>query len=54
MPEFSKTKTTRDCDVCGTTHDEAIHEATLRVHEWFRSQVMQYFQEPEETETQVA
>jgi len=54
MPEYPKTKTQRDCDVCGVTHDEAIHEATVRVHEWFRSQVRQYFQEAAESETQVA
>lgn len=31
-----------ECAICGAEHDEAIHEATLSVHRWFRIQVTQY------------
>jgi hypothetical protein len=35
----SKFKSETECDVCGTAHDEEIHEATLRVRQWFGKQV---------------
>ena len=28
-----------DCKVCYAPHDEEIHEATLRVRQWFQRQV---------------
>jgi hypothetical protein len=32
---------TRDCKICLMQHDEEIHAATVRVHEWYRAQVTQ-------------
>jgi hypothetical protein len=43
-----------ECDVCGATHDEEIHEATLSVHRWFHYQVTKYLYDPEEVTAQVA
>jgi hypothetical protein len=34
-----------ECSVCYAAHDEAIHEATLRIHQWFCSQVTHQFEE---------
>ena len=28
-----------DCPVCYATHDEEIHDATLRLRDWFHHQV---------------
>ncbi len=28
-----------ECKICLDTHDPEIHEATLRIHEWFREQI---------------
>jgi len=28
-----------ECAVCYSTHDDEIHEATLRIHRWFSDQV---------------
>ncbi|MEO8593925.1 MAG: hypothetical protein ABI759_11435 [Candidatus Solibacter sp.] len=32
-----------ECAVCYSTHDEEIHEATLRIHRWFLGQVTRNF-----------
>ena len=37
-----------ECDVCGTSHDEEIHEATLSVHRWFHHQVTRFLYDEEE------
>jgi hypothetical protein len=29
-----------ECAVCYSTHDDEIHAATLRIHHWFRRQVI--------------
>ncbi len=34
-----------ECAVCYATHDEEIHEATLRIHRWFCGQVTHRFEE---------
>ncbi len=31
-----------ECEICGAEHDEAIHQATLRIHYWFRGEVTRY------------
>ena len=36
---------TQVCNVCLAQHDEEIHAATNRVHEWFRAQVTKHLQE---------
>ena len=36
-----------DCPVCYSTHDEEIHEATLRLRDWFHHQVTHRLQEEE-------
>ncbi|MEO8594348.1 MAG: hypothetical protein ABI759_13610 [Candidatus Solibacter sp.] len=28
-----------ECAVCGTAHDDEIHQATLRIHRWLHKQV---------------
>ena len=33
---------TRDCRICLAGHDEKIHAATIRIHEWFRAQVTKH------------
>lgn len=33
-----------ECDVCLGEHDEAIHDATVNVHAWFRGEVTKYFE----------
>ena len=38
-------KETPECTVCCAPHDEEIHEATLRVHRWFRQHVTRNFVE---------
>ena len=44
-----------ECDVCGTSHDEEIHEATLSVHRWFHYQVTRFLYDEEQVpEVQVA
>ena len=35
-----------DCKICLTEHDEEIHAATLRVHDWLRVQVTRYLNSP--------
>ena len=34
-----------ECDVCYATHDEEIHQATLRIHRWFNGQVTHHFED---------
>ena len=36
-----------ECAVCLATHDDAIHEATVRIHQWFCGQVTHRFEEDE-------
>ena len=57
MSEKPKLNRHGECDVCGLMHDEEIHEATLSVHNWFRTQVTQYLLDEQELqlpEVQVA
>jgi len=35
-----------DCAVCYSTHDEEIHDATLRLHRWFLEQVTRNLEDP--------
>jgi hypothetical protein len=46
---FPETKRTveKDCPVCYAIHDEEIHEATLRLHGWFREQVTHFLRQEE-------
>jgi len=46
MPTNDKMKTKSDCAVCYSTHDDEIHDATLRVRHWFYEQVTRNFEEP--------
>jgi hypothetical protein len=34
-----------ECAVCYATHDDEIHEATLRIHQWFCGQVTHHFED---------
>jgi hypothetical protein len=34
-----------ECAVCFSTHDDEIHEATLRIHRWFCGQVTRNFED---------
>ena len=43
---------TPDCKVCLVAHDEELHEATLSLKRWYRSEVTKYFVYPEEGEAQ--
>ena len=36
-----------DCPVCYAVHDEEIHEATLRIRDWFHFQVTHRLAEEE-------
>lgn len=36
-----------ECAVCYAVHDDEIHEATLRIHQWFYAQVTHHFEEDE-------
>jgi len=36
---------TRECRVCLAEHDAEIHDATARIHAWFRAQVTHDFEE---------
>lgn len=33
---------TKDCKVCLAQHDEEIHAATIRVHQWFRARIVKH------------
>jgi hypothetical protein len=48
MPKKSDLDPTRECAICYAAHDEAIHEATVRVREWFRQKVTRSFAEARE------
>jgi len=45
MSTDSKNKTKIDCPVCYSTHDEEIHDATLRLRRWFLEQVTRNFED---------
>ncbi len=34
------------CKICLVEHDEAIHEATLSLHEWLRERIQRSLEEP--------
>ncbi len=42
-PNDAKKNSKSECAVCYSTHDDEIHEATLRVHHWFFGQVTRNF-----------
>ena len=45
---FPETKLAqKDCPVCYADHDEEIHEATMRLHDWFHHQVTHRLKEEE-------
>jgi hypothetical protein len=43
MHNGTKENSTSECAVCLSTHDDEIHEATLRLHRWFHAQVTRNF-----------
>ncbi len=45
MFKDAKTNSESECKVCYATHDEEIHEATLRVRRWFCTQVTHHFED---------
>lgn len=45
MFNHAKENSKSECPVCYSTHDDEIHEATLRIHRWFRGQVTRNFQD---------
>jgi hypothetical protein len=50
MPERTRKSTFKriadaECSVCGATHDDEIHEATLSIHRWFQHQVTHAFED---------
>jgi hypothetical protein len=47
MFQETKRKAESDCPVCYAIHDDEIHEATLRLHGWFRQQVNHSLREEE-------
>ena len=32
-----------DCEVCVCGHDEEIHQATVRIHEWLRYELTKFW-----------
>ena len=40
----AKEKSELECTVCYSTHDDEIHDATLRIHHWFLAQVTRNFE----------
>ena len=36
----------KHCKICLVEHDEAIHEATLSLHEWLRERMRHVGEEP--------
>jgi hypothetical protein len=40
----TKENSTSECVVCYSNHDHEIHEATLRIHRWFRGEVTRNFE----------
>ena len=45
-------RTRSECPVCYLTHDDEIHEATLRIHEWFFGQVTRNFEDESDFATE--
>jgi hypothetical protein len=45
MSHGSRIKSEPECAVCYGAHDAEIHEATLRIHQWFCSQVTHQFED---------
>jgi hypothetical protein len=43
MLNDAKKKSKPECSVCYSTHDDEIHDATLRIHHWFFGQVTRNF-----------
>jgi hypothetical protein len=43
MPDDLDVSSESECTVCGATHDEEIHQATLSIHLWFQHQVTHEF-----------
>ena len=43
MVKKHRVKREPECSVCYSTHDDEIHEATLRIHQWFCHQVTHQF-----------
>jgi hypothetical protein len=41
----AKEKSRSECAVCYATHDDEIHESTLRIHRWFYGQVTRNFED---------
>ena len=41
--DATKKNSKSECAVCYSTHDDEIHEATLRIHNWFFGQVTRNF-----------
>ena len=41
----SKVHSESECAVCYATHDQEIHDATLRIHQWLRGQVTHNFED---------
>jgi hypothetical protein len=39
MSTCAKKKSKSECPVCYATHDEEIHQATLRIRRWFSERV---------------
>ena len=54
MFEQDEIDTRNECSVCLADHDEAIHEATLRIHRWFYGQVTHHFEDDEFEGAQMA
>jgi len=46
IPEKKRT-TESDCPVCYASHDDEIHEATMRLRDWFHFQVTHHLQQEE-------
>jgi hypothetical protein len=45
MSNDAKMKSKSECAVCYSTHDDEIHEATLRIHRWFSGYVTRNFED---------
>jgi len=44
---MGSTNFTSECPVCLGAHDEQIHDATIRVHAWWRDVLLYRICEPE-------
>jgi hypothetical protein len=45
MLHDAKKNSKSECAVCYSAHDDEIHEATLRVHDWFYRHVTRNFED---------